>query len=488
MPGQRASGCRRSAAGTGRRAGRRAGPGSACAAGRRPARSPAACPSSARQMPTTALAVSASSANPGRTAAARSANSRTAGIRRARSAARRRRAAGERRRAAQRLAGDAERLAAGGQDPQPRAARPAAGRPAAATASMRCSQLSRTSSSRWPPSAATSRSSGVPRSRLAAPARRDRSRGCRARPAPPTPRRPAGHRRQRHEPRRPRSCRQRPEASMASLVLPTPPGPVSVTSRAGEQAPTRASSSSRPTKLVSCDGRLPCARHAPRSARSARQARRAGWPGGPRQLGGRVDPELVGERGAALVRGDRLGLAAGGVQRAHELAAQPFAQRVGGEQLARSSPTRRSLAEGQVGLDPLRQDAGAQLLQPGDRSGGERRAGDVGERGSAPQVKGTPQRLGTDRGVALGSRAADQTLERDGVDLPGFDREPVAAGPGLDGVVQAPREAARRAPAARWPPRPAARHPRGRRSTGRPGPYGRRPRRAGPPGHAAADH
>ena len=97
----------------------------------------------------------------------------------------------------------------------------------------------------------------------------------------------------------------------------------------------------------------------------------------------------------------------------------------------------RGTAEGDVGVDPLLDGLDAQLLQPGDRSGGERRAGDVGERGSAPQVEGPPQRLGTGRGFTLGSRAADQTLERDGVDLPGVDREPVAAGLGLDGVLHA---------------------------------------------------
>ncbi len=43
----------------------------------------------------------------------------------------------------------------------------------------------------------------------------------------------------------------RPAASVASRVLPTPPGPVSVTSRAARRFfSTRDTSSSRPTKLV----------------------------------------------------------------------------------------------------------------------------------------------------------------------------------------------------------------------------------------------
>ncbi len=53
---------------------------------------------------------------------------------------------------------------------------------------------------------------------------------------------------------------------MASRVFPVPPGPVSVTSRASSSSlATRFSSSSRPTKLVSCAGRLE-ARGVPRSA------------------------------------------------------------------------------------------------------------------------------------------------------------------------------------------------------------------------------
>ncbi len=45
------------------------------------------------------------------------------------------------------------------------------------------------------------------------------------------------------------------------------------------------------------------------------------------ELGGRIHSELVGEQFSALVvRGDRLGLAPGGVERAHELGAGPFGQ------------------------------------------------------------------------------------------------------------------------------------------------------------------
>ena len=58
------------------------------------------------------------------------------------------------------------------------------------------------------------------------------------------------------------------------------------------------------------------------------------------EQGGRVHPELVGEQFTTLVvRGDRLGLASGGVQRAHELSAGRSASG-SAESSTRSSPTR----------------------------------------------------------------------------------------------------------------------------------------------------
>ena len=110
------------------------------------------------------------------------------------------------------------------------------------------------------------------------------------------------------------------------------------------------------------------------------------------ELGRRVHPELVGEQFAAfVVRGDGLGLASGGVQRAHELGAGAFGQWVGGEQHAELTDQAGSLAEGQVGLDPVRQDAGAQLGQPGRGGLGEVRSGRVGQRLAAPGEQRVPQ-------------------------------------------------------------------------------------------------
>ena len=183
---------------------------------------------------------------------------------------------------------------------------------------------------------------------------------------------------------------------MASLVLPTPPGPVSVTRRAARRFFSTRRSSSRPTKLVGAlrprGGGASSLGH----ATSACSAVAAPHPQDAEvdllELGGRVHPELVGEQFAALVvRGDRLGLAPGGVERAHELGAGAFGQRVGGEQHAKLTDQAGSLAEGQVGLDPVRQDAGAQLDQPGRGRFGEVRSGGVGQWPASPGEQRVPQ-------------------------------------------------------------------------------------------------
>jgi hypothetical protein len=53
-------------------------------------------------------------------------------------------------------------------------------------------------------------------------------------------------------------------------------------------------------------------------------------------------------------------------------------QRVGGKQHAKLTDQVSSLAEGQVGLDPVRQDAGAQFGQPGRGRFSEVRSGGIG--------------------------------------------------------------------------------------------------------------
>jgi len=158
------------------------------------------------------------------------------------------------------------------------------------------------------------------------------------------------------------------------------------------------------------------------------------------ELGGRIHSELVGEQFSALVvRGDRLGLAPGGVERAHELGAGPFGQRVGGEQHAKLTDQAGSLAEGQVGLDPIRQDAGAQLGQPGRGRFGEVRSGGVGQWLAPPGEQRVPQDPRGQPRVAVGQRTAalrGQFLEGHHVDRLRRHGQAVPAGVRLDHVAR----------------------------------------------------
>ena len=337
----------------------------------------------------------------------------------------------------QRLAGDAERLTAGGQDTDARRGAPAAGRPAWPTASIRCSQLSRTRSQ---PLAGQGVGEPVQRpDQLPGLQRCGSSRGmpiatstaCGTSSAPRDGR-------QRYEPD---AVRHR--AGHAARGLGGEPG-LAGAARTGERdepcrassSPTRSSSSSRPTKLVSCAGRfvLPL-----RGALQGPPARRAGSTGAPRP---------------ARARGRRRGCrrACGGRARTRSSASacRPAAYSArmswprsrsrsgwsGGELLEFGYEPGR-VAERDVGLDPLLDRLDAQSFQPGDRGGGEARGGDLGERRAAPQAERASQCLGTGRGLALGPRAGHQPFERHRVHLARVHGEPVAARPGLDRVVPA---------------------------------------------------
>ena len=207
-------------------------------------------PSSARQMSVTAMALSGPTAKPGRTAAARSANRRTAsswctagtpspvpggggtasgGTRQTVSAARR----------------SGSRLVISSRRPgELTSSRPAT----LAQASIKCSQLSRASSIRRDRSTSASvSSSGRPGSSLTpmtAASREITRSGCR-RSASST----------KQAPSRNSACMD-PSRRNASLVFPMPPGPASVSARL-EYTSRRSSSSSRsrPIKLFGSSGR-----------------------------------------------------------------------------------------------------------------------------------------------------------------------------------------------------------------------------------------
>ncbi len=191
-------------------------------------------------------------------------------------------------------------------------------------------------------------------------------------------------------------------ASPASRVLPAPPGPTSVTSR------ERASSLADPLDLR---------RRARRSSSPARAGcvRRArGWPCRPCSTarcaacssGRRRRAELVGQpRADPLVGGERVGLPAGGGQRGDVAGGEPLVQRVLGERGLELARRRCAAAERELRLGAVDQRAQALVLQlRGGR--GERLAGEVRERGAAPQRERLAERVGGALRVAVAQRAA----------------------------------------------------------------------------------
>ncbi|GAA3136233.1 hypothetical protein GCM10020001_068530 [Nonomuraea salmonea] len=154
------------------------------------------------------------------------------------------------------------------------------------------------------------------------------------------------------------------------------------------------------------------------------------------QVGAGVDAQLLVEQfPGLLVDGQGLGLTAAAVQGAHELGAQPFAQRVGGGEAGQLGHQLPVPSEREVGLDAVLGGGQAQLLQSGSGGLGVR---GVGERRAVPQVEpGAQQRRGP-LGVAAGQRlppVADEQLEAAGVDVLGVGDQPVAGRVELDAVA-----------------------------------------------------
>lgn len=67
-----------------------------------------------------------------------------------------------------------------------------------------------------------------------------------------------------------------------------------------------------------------------------------------------LDPELLTERAPAFaVDGERVGLAPAPVERDHQLASQPLAERMIRDQLAKLTDEVAVTTEGEVGVDPI---------------------------------------------------------------------------------------------------------------------------------------
>ncbi len=113
------------------------------------------------------------------------------------------------------------------------------------------------------------------------------------------------------------------------------------------------------------------------------------------ELAAGLDPELVDEGTAAVLEdGERVRLAAGAVEREHELPTKPFAQRVLGDELLESAAEPRVLAEGQAGLDSILLRHEALFLEPADGRLRERFVGEVGQRRTAPQCERLVEAVG----------------------------------------------------------------------------------------------
>ena len=165
----------------------------------------------------------------------------------------------------------------------------------------------------------------------------------------------------------------------------------------------------------------------------------------------RLDAELVAQRAPAVMeRLERVGLAAGGVERAHQLAAQPLAQRVASHLRVELGHQRGVVTEREVRLDPVLERAEPLLLQPRDLRLGEVLIGEVGERGTAPHRERLPEPLCRRRGITgfeRGPAVAQLQLEAVGVQLARGDVEDVSAalcakraGAGIGAVGERPAQ------------------------------------------------
>ena len=103
------------------------------------------------------------------------------------------------------------------------------------------------------------------------------------------------------------------------------------------------------------------------------------------------DPELVDEAPARVgVGAQRVGLAAGAVQREDQLPAHPFAQGVIDDQRVEFSDELAVAAECEVGVDAVLEGDESQLLQAGDLCYQDGRVREFAERRATPELECIP--------------------------------------------------------------------------------------------------
>ena len=153
----------------------------------------------------------------------------------------------------------------------------------------------------------------------------------------------------------------------------------------------------------------------------------------------RLDAELLHHRPAGrLVGGQRFWLPPAAVQGNHQLLVQPLAQRALGNQRLQLANNVGVMAEREIGFDPVLEDAGPQVLQPGDLHLRERLIAEIGQRGAAPQR----QRLAEVRRRLAGRVRRQrlpplpgQALEPAHIDMLVLDPQQVRARPGQHQLI-----------------------------------------------------
>jgi hypothetical protein len=165
------------------------------------------------------------------------------------------------------------------------------------------------------------------------------------------------------------------------------------------------------------------------------------------QVASWLDAELLGEKTARFVeRPERLGLAAGVVERAHLQGPQALTQGIARDQGPECCQGSRSVPDEQHRLDPILLGRSAQLVEASDLCGGEWLEGEIGVRRAAPETE-----RGVERAPGSGRVTADEgemglggeSFEAVGIDAVRDDAQGVTRRLGDDHRGGRPRHAPR---------------------------------------------
>ena len=150
------------------------------------------------------------------------------------------------------------------------------------------------------------------------------------------------------------------------------------------------------------------------------------------ERGARLDSQLVDEHAAGfLVGAERFGLAPRAVEREHQLAAEPLAERILLDEPLELSDELGCRATFEIGLDSLFEGSRPKLLEAGDLGLGERLESEVGKRRSSPERERLPELLVASLGLERPC-PGNEPLELVDVDLLGGDVQEIAGRLGDD--------------------------------------------------------